>query len=204
MRGKDKERSYKCGVIESRLMSKHAKFKPSFKVWVEFEGKPVMGSGGAAIFQEIEHLQSISKAAEKLGMSYRYVWNYLDEIKKILGEPVVETFKGGKSGGGGAELNELGRYILKEYRHMLKSLEHYVTSNELLEVICVKISARNRLKGKVKAVKKDGVMALVKIEVTVPAVVTALVSCEAVEDLKIKVGDEVEAVVKSTEVMIAK
>jgi molybdopterin-binding protein len=34
--------------------------------------------------------------------------------------------------------------------------------------------------------------------------VTALVSREAVEDLKVKVGDEVEAVVKATEVMIAK
>jgi molybdopterin-binding protein len=30
------------------------------------------------------------------------------------------------------------------------------------------------------------------------------VSREAVEDLKVKVGDEVEAVVKATEVMIAK
>jgi molybdopterin-binding protein len=68
----------------------------------------------------------------------------------------------------------------------------------------VKISARNHLKGKVTSVEKDGIMALVKIKVTEPALVTALVSREAVEDLKIKVGDEVEAVVKATEVMIAK
>jgi molybdate transport system regulatory protein len=68
----------------------------------------------------------------------------------------------------------------------------------------LKISARNHLKGKVTVVKKDGIMALVKIKVTEPALITALVSHEAVEDLKIKVGDEVEAVVKATEVMIAK
>ena len=68
----------------------------------------------------------------------------------------------------------------------------------------MKISARNHLKGKVTVVKKDGIMALVKIKVTEPALITALVSREAVEDLKIKVGDEVEAVVKATEVMIAK
>lgn len=68
----------------------------------------------------------------------------------------------------------------------------------------MKISARNHLKGKVTVVEKNGVMALVKINVTEPAQVTALVSREAVEDLKIKVGDEVEAVVKATEVMIAK
>jgi len=68
----------------------------------------------------------------------------------------------------------------------------------------VKISARNHLKGKVTFVEKNGIMALVKIKITEPALVTALVSREAVEDLKIKVGDEVEAVVKATEVMVAK
>jgi len=68
----------------------------------------------------------------------------------------------------------------------------------------VKISARNHLKGKVTSVKKNGIMALVKIKITEPALVTALVSREAVEELKINVGDEVEAVIKATEVMIAR
>jgi len=68
----------------------------------------------------------------------------------------------------------------------------------------VRISARNHLKGKVTSIEKNGIMALVKINVIEPALVSALVSREAVEDLKIKVGDEVEAVVKATEVMIAK
>jgi molybdopterin-binding protein len=38
----------------------------------------------------------------------------------------------------------------------------------------------------------------------VPTVVTALISREAAEEPNIKVGDEVEAVIKATEVMIAK
>jgi molybdate transport system regulatory protein len=163
-----------------------------------------MGKGGAAILEQIDQLQSISKAAEKLGMSYRYVWNYLDEVRSVVGEPVVETFKGGKVGGGGARLNELGKYLLSQYGLISSNVERYVSEKESWEVIWVKISARNHLKGKVTAVKKDGVMALVKVKVTAPAEITALISCESVEDLKIKVGDEVEAVVKATEVMIAK
>jgi len=47
-------------------------------------------------------------------------------------------------------------------------------------------------------------IAKVKLEVKVPAVITALISREAVEDLNIKVGDSVETVIKATEVMIAK
>jgi molybdate transport system regulatory protein len=185
-------------------MSDRSKFKPSFKVWIEFEGKRVMGKGGAAILEQIDKLQSISKTAKKLNMSYRYVWNYLDEVKSIVGEPVVETFKGGKVGGGGARLNELGKYLLNEYNQISCDMARHVSSKRSLGVRVVKISARNHLKGKVIAVKKDGVMALVKIKVIEPAEITALISDESVDDLKIKVGDDVEAIVKATEVMIAK
>jgi len=48
------------------------------------------------------------------------------------------------------------------------------------------------------------VAASIKIKVQVPCIVTALITREAVEDLDIKEGDQVAAVVKSTEVMISK
>jgi len=112
-------------------MSKHPKFRPSFKLWIELEGKRVIGKGGAAILEQIKKEGSISKAAEKLGMSYRYVWNYLDEIKKAVGEPVVETFEGGKSGGGGARLTELGEYLLSEYKRISGDMKNFVSSEKV-------------------------------------------------------------------------
>jgi molybdate transport system regulatory protein len=39
---------------------------------------------------------------------------------------------------------------------------------------------------------------------TTPATITAVITKEATEELNIKVGDTVEAVVKATEVMVAK
>jgi molybdate transport system regulatory protein len=68
----------------------------------------------------------------------------------------------------------------------------------------LKISARNRLKGKVVAVEKGIITAKVKVEIKVPAVITSVITKEAVEDLDVKEGDEVEVIVKSTEVMIGK
>ena len=68
----------------------------------------------------------------------------------------------------------------------------------------MKLSARNQFKGKVVAVEKGVITAKVKIEIKVPAVITAVITKEAVEDLGLKVGDEVEAIVKSTEVIIGK
>ncbi len=180
------------------------KLKTSFKVWLEYKGKPILGEGGAEILMSIQKHSSISKAAQELGMSYRYVWGYAKNIERTLGNPVLETFKGGKSGGGGARLTKLGTSLLNKYELVENGLSQVLSNKRHLEVKGVKISARNRLKGKVTAVQKDSITAKVKVEITVPAVVTALISTEAVEDLNIKVGDTVEAIIKATEVMIGK
>lgn len=90
--------------------------KLSFKIWIETGGKPVLGKGGAEILAEIGKSESISRAAESLKMSYRYVWSYLRKIEKAAGGEVVKTFRGGRSGGGGARLTDLGENLLEDYR----------------------------------------------------------------------------------------
>jgi molybdate transport system regulatory protein len=185
-------------------MLTHKRHKLSGKIWIEHEGKPLIGKGGAEILAGIAKENSISKAAETTGMSYRYVWNYIKKIEKTIGEPIVDTYKGGKAGGGGARLNELGRSLLHEYEQMECYLSEVLSDQEYWEVLGLKISARNQLKGKVLSIEKDGITAKVKVEIKAPVVVTAVITKEAVEELGVKVGDEVEAIVKSTEVMIGK
>ncbi len=68
----------------------------------------------------------------------------------------------------------------------------------------MKTSARNHFEGKVVSVEKGAVGAIVKIMTDGPVLVTAFITKEAVEDLKIKKGDTAAAIVKSTEVMVAK
>ncbi len=178
--------------------------KPSGKIWLEREGKPILGKGGAEILKEIETQQSLTRAAEKLGMSYRYVWNYVQKIDKALGEDVVETYKGGKTGGGGARLTAVGKELLEEYTRLESCLGEFLACTNSLEVKRLRLSARNQLKGKIVSVEKGVITAKVKVEVKVPATITSVITKEAVEDLGLKVGDEVEVVIKSTEVMIGK
>ncbi len=180
------------------------KHKLLCKVWLEYEGKPFLGKGGAEILKAIKEVKSISKAAKEVGMSYRYVWNYLAKIEKTLQEPVVQTYKGGSKGGGGAFLTELGESLLKEFRRTEGYVSGILEDENYWEAVGLKISARNRLKGTVKTVEKGRVAAKVKIEIEKPVVVTAIISKEAVEDLDIRTGDKVEAVIKATEVMVAK
>jgi molybdate transport system regulatory protein len=191
-------------TVTHNCMLPHNKRKPSCKVWIEYNGKPILGKGGAEILKAIATEQSIYKAAKKLDMSYRYVWNYLQKIQKAIEAPVLTTFKGGKSGGGGAKLTTLGQSLVAEYQRVECYLREVLADQEYWKMLGLKISARNQLKGKVVSIEKDGITAKVKVEIKAPVVVTAVITKEAVEDLGIKVGDEVNAVVKSTEVMIAK
>jgi molybdopterin-binding protein len=68
----------------------------------------------------------------------------------------------------------------------------------------LKLSARNQFKGKIISVEKGVITAKVKVEVTAPVTVTAVITKDSVEELGLKEGDEVVAIVKSTEIMIAK
>jgi len=185
-------------------MSAKQKHKPSCKVWIECNGKPVLGKGGAEILADINAEKSLTKAAKKAGMSYRYVWNYVQKIEKSLGEPIVETYKGGRTGGGGAKLTKMGENLLLEYRQLEVYLNEVLTGAKSSEVKGLKLSARNNFKGKVVAVEKGVITAKVKIEVKTPVTITAVITKDAVEDLDLKVGDEVTAIVKSTEVIVGK
>jgi molybdopterin-binding protein len=65
-----------------------------------------------------------------------------------------------------------------------------------------RLSARNRFPGIVREVRIEGLMAQVEVEVTEPVRVVAVVTRDAVEDLGLTRGSHVNAVVKSTSVML--
>jgi molybdopterin-binding protein len=68
----------------------------------------------------------------------------------------------------------------------------------------MQLSARNVLEGTVIDIRKGAVAALVKIELAGGQVVTSMVTVEAVEALGLAVGDRASAVIKATEVMLAR
>jgi molybdopterin-binding protein len=68
----------------------------------------------------------------------------------------------------------------------------------------MKLSARNVLKGKIVAIEKGVTTAHVKVEIGRGAVVTASITMEAVNELKLKVGDRAAAIIKASDVMIGK
>ena len=67
----------------------------------------------------------------------------------------------------------------------------------------MRISARNRLKGKVTEVTKGATTAHVRIAVG-GTLVTASITNQAVDELGLKVGDEAYAVIKASDVMVGR
>ena len=66
----------------------------------------------------------------------------------------------------------------------------------------MELSARNQLKGTVKAVTSGAVMAEITVDVK-PGTVTAAITDSSRDRLSLKEGDEVSVIIKATEVMIA-
>ena len=64
------------------------------------------------------------------------------------------------------------------------------------------LSARNRFPGVVQSVRVEGLLAQVRIAVTEPVEITAIVTADAVAELGLERGAPASAVVKSTSIMV--
>lgn len=68
----------------------------------------------------------------------------------------------------------------------------------------MKTSARNQFPGEIVSVDSGKLAAIVKVKVMGPITITSFITRESADDLGLKKGDKVTAIVKSTEVMIGK
>lgn len=68
----------------------------------------------------------------------------------------------------------------------------------------MRMSARNQLKGTIKEVKKGAVMAEVVVTLPDGQEIVSAITLGSVQELDLKAGDSVVAIIKSTEVMIGK
>jgi molybdopterin-binding protein len=69
--------------------------------------------------------------------------------------------------------------------------------------LIIALSGRNRLRGFVEEVRSDGLMGQVRLRIGDQRL-TAVITGDAIHELKLRRGDEAMAIIKSTEVMIAR
>lgn len=69
--------------------------------------------------------------------------------------------------------------------------------------VIVALSGRNQLRGYVDEIRVEGLLAQVRLRIG-DQMLTAVITRDAVDELKLKRGDDALAIIKSTEVMVAK
>jgi molybdopterin-binding protein len=133
---------------------------------------------------------TVSAAAERLGVAY-------STLKRWVHSGRVRTTRteGGHHRIADAEVDRL----LARQQPDARRVPATVDTDETL----VGLSARNRLHGFVDEVRIDGLLAQVRLRVG-DQTLTAVITADAVRALKLRRGDDALAVIKSTEVMIAR
>jgi molybdate transport system regulatory protein len=76
-----------------------------------------LGPGKVDLLALVLETGSIREAAERMHMSYMRAWTLIRTMNACFKQPLVETVRGGKTGGG-ARLTETGRKALALYQEM--------------------------------------------------------------------------------------
>ena len=80
----------------------------------------VFGPGKAQLLEGIARTGSIAAAGRDMSMSYKRAWMLIEGLNTAFGSPLVETIRGGSTGGG-ATLTLRGQQVLDLYHRLVKS-----------------------------------------------------------------------------------
>jgi len=135
-------------------------------------------------------LLTVRAAARRMGIGYSTLkqWIYQGKIRTT------------QTAGGHHRLSEveIDRFLARQ--HPMDRAKHRTDGPVAL---IVALSGRNRLRGFVDEVRVDGLLGQVRLRIGDQSL-TAIITRDALEELKLKRGDDAVAIVKSTEVMIAR
>ena len=190
-------------MVPRRAPLDGSKFKPDFSLVLRDPSGAIIDHIDALLLHNIAERSSISAAAKEAGISYRNAWDRLKNIQTKLGRNIVVAQAGGKEGGG-AKLTSEGLDLIAEYRRMNNYLFSALGDRDFWQHIGYRLSARNRLRATIIELQRGPITSEVKMKLGSAGHLTSIISNEAVEDLQLKVGDSVDAIIKATEVIIAK
>lgn len=95
------------------------------KLWLEENGRFVIGAGRAELLRRVKETGSISEAAKAMGMSYSHAWSEIREMSGAAGNNVVRTSRGGNAGGS-TELTLLGERLLETFDREMERLGRHL------------------------------------------------------------------------------
>ena len=145
-------------------------------------------------------LLSVRQAAGRLGVGYSTLkqWIYQGRVR-------TQTTSGGHHRIAEAEVDRLLAPASSPAQRSsrARSGKAAVPGGPGVPGVIVALSGRNQLRGYVEEVRVEGLLAQVRLRIGDQRL-TAIITRDAVDELKLRRGDDALAIVKSTEVMIGR
>ena len=135
-------------------------------------------------------LLTVREAATRLGVAYSTLkqWIYKGSVR------TVQT----KGGHHRIKEAEVDRLLAQQGKAIPAPRKSRPASGVLIA-----LSGRNRLCGVVGEIRRDGLLAQIRLRVGDQSL-TAVITCDALDELRLKKGDFATAIIKATEVMIGR
>jgi len=198
-------------VIYHFIQGLHVEFSSSLTILNS--DTPLLLEKRILLIGYIEELGSISKAAKRVPMSYKSAWDAIDTINNLSPTMVIEKSTGG-AGGGGAVVTDYGKNLVhtytllkKEHEKFLSQLTKMTNFNtgvvKSLERLTMQISERNQIQGKVEKIEKGEVNSSISIKLKSGIILVSIITNSAVENLELKIDDDVIAIFKSSSVLLS-
>lgn len=92
------------------------------KIFLEKHQKLILGPGRMELLKATDALGSLHKAAQAVGMSYRWAWGRLKTAEKELGIPLL-TQEGAPGRGRARILSDEARELLQWYHDLEKKVD---------------------------------------------------------------------------------
>lgn len=187
------------------------------KLEVETPFGAFLGDTRIKLLEAIDIHGSISQAAKAVPMAYKSAWDAVDSMNNLSEQPLVTRAVGGKQGGG-TTLTEHGRQVIalfraleEEYQATLERMMDKLNDGEakgfnefskLLKRMTTKTSARNQFVGQIVGLREGHVDFEVRIKLNDENEVVAVITRDSAESMKLAIGMEITALVKSSSVML--
>ncbi|WP_422126344.1 TOBE domain-containing protein [Thioalkalivibrio sulfidiphilus] len=183
------------------------------RFWFNVSEKGFLGAGRIELLERIGQTGSISAAARSMGMSYKAAWDAVEAMNNLADRPLVTRKAGGRRGGG-TDITEFGQRVIDHYRAADEAYRRFMAQLEdrlsdlgdvvgFMRKMSMRTTAANHFHGRITAIRAGAVNDQVCVDIGGGQEVVAIVPHEAVSDLGLVRGGEVQALFDASSVILA-
>lgn len=188
------------------------------RMTLDTDGGASLGETRVRLLEAIARHGSINQAAKAVPLSYKAAWDAIDTLNNLAPQPLVERVTGGRQGGG-TRLTDYGRRVVAmyraletEYQTVLDRVAAHLPDagasdvcafRQLMRRASMRSSARNQFHGRIVGLRDGQVDYEVRLALDDATEIVAVITRASAENLGLRIGQEVLALVKSSSVLVA-